>query len=435
MNFLKYPRIRLIFVFVFLSFALLYQFYFKRKTTRYIPVKNAIYVSPSGGEITHSRKKYQTIPLQEALDKAIAPAAIFLFPGRYEGTWQLKNKKANEKQPISIQSAHDAIISGSEACLTISDSEWIFVEFLEFQDCQGDTALQIHQSQNIYANELSFKKTTNAISISGLTSENIVIEKNQIKDSDSFVKAHSPAGNLVLRKNQIQKVKTAFHLIGQLQPLKNIQIQENILEKAEDSFLKTQGSLLNLWVSKNQVFSANHIFFFDETRGGKFYLFSNVGKARSPSSSIFKWNSQQSSFNNPVYIFHNTWFFEQKYIAAQSPNQLLRHYNNVLQANSSSGEVISPQSWHSSFRFDYDLINFPKPNFLLKEAWKNAVSGEAKFISLQERNFSQRSESPGIDSGISLKFFSWESQFYGKAPDLGAFEGGSFVKGPAYHKL
>ena len=457
---LKNPRIRLMISFLVLAFMLLYTFYTKRQVTRFIPTKDVVYVSPTGGAVKVHRKTYDTVTFSQALSSVKPGEVIYLFQGVYQGQWDVEFL-ASEDKPVSITSDEKAFISNPEGpCLSINRSKWISVDYLQFKNCK--TAVKVNQSKNILFSSVAFsgEQTQVAFLLEGEQTQNIVIEKNNWKPEEvskseslpqvqtlsrqNFLIADQILGDLVVRKNLVHNVATSILLIadGLMSPekgTKNIQIYENAFYDSVEGFLKVANGCYNLWVYNNTFVNAPRWFHFEDIQGGFFYFFGNKGTNRTKykqGGSVFSFHHARRRPTHPIYIFNNSFIFGRKYFDLQPSTKLLRHYNNLLSSNSQSPELLQPSSYDSTFQMDYDLTDFEIPSALKnKGLWQNSAHEKAfTFKNIDDVDLLLSSNSVAKDKGISLKLAGWESEYYGQAPDIGAYEGGQEFKGPPFQR-
>lgn len=430
---LKDPKIRMIIMFMFVAYVLLFMFYNKSRIERLVPTKNAVFVSPKGGEVEYNKKKYQTHTFEVAVQKVKPSDTVYLFPGVYSGPLKFTGK-GSEANPISLRSSEDVLFESSSDCLTFSDSEWVFVEFLEFKNCKN-SSIKVQKSKNLYFNDLKFTKTESAFKISKSNS-NIVIEKSQAHKIDRFLVVNDKLDGLTLQKNQIENAKDAFIFLDSSK-YKNIQLKKNELQNISSSAISLAGEVLNFWIYENKIFEAKNVLNFKNIDGGLIYVFSNLlsnQEDKIKDDVVFIWTSE-SKISQPFYIFHNTWIFNNNYIQARHSNQFLRHFNNLLISLRNKNPIFLDEStWSESYQLGYDMVNFEVSSFL-KEHWKNITIGKPEFTSIQKKDYSQKTKSLGIDAGIPLKILGWTSEYYGSAPAVGAFEGGDFISGPPFRRL
>lgn len=470
----KSPRMRMIFAFLFLTWLILFTFYFQRKSVRTIPVKNVLYASPSGGTVAEQKKQYQTVPLRDALREVKPGQTVFLFPGTYAGPFEIE-KVATEALPISI-SAISAVLNGdgsfskdSGFCLRVNNSQWVFIDGLSFQNCWASSVL-IENSQNIFIHENEFRDSRYAIAALGEGTRNLVLENNRWNQDPSgrmwtehawadlhhgalshfngaFFASFGISGDVVIRKNQVQNAFNAVRMKGDAERIEsvnaNVQIYENTFERVRDNVFEPEVSAYNWWIHHNRIRNAHAWFSIDDVAGGYFYIFGNVGRNDEPygkegdhtGGAVFKLTEKGSFPTFPIYIFHNTWLFEKTYIRANTTTRHIRHFNNILLAQTDAPDIVTEGNWHESYRFDYDLMNFQLPAFMAKrELEKNSLQQEPQFTNAAAGDFSLQKNSPAVDRGVSLKFAGWASEYYGDAPDIGAFEGKFPVKGPPFQK-
>ena len=75
--------------------------------------------------------------------------------------------------------------------------------------------------------------------------------------------------------------------------------------------------------------------------------------------------------------------------------------------------------------------------FLLHQQERHGIVGEISFVDPQHGDLRLRPGSRGVDGGkvMSIKEYDWAQSYRGAAPDIGAYEDGVLVEGPAFRYM
>jgi len=252
------------------------------------------------------------------------------------------------------------------------------------------------------------------------------------------------AGCFVMRGNYIINVfngfRTSFNTYHNQNA--NVEIYDNIFKNHDDNAIEPEAWTFNLHVHHNHFHNIHKCYSFDEVRGGPIYVYGNIHTqsddplALEEVSGIWKFKGSNSDYlTYPCYVFNNSFYTEARaFKDGEGTNREMKHFNNVYCFFSGSNRF-NLSDWHESFEFDYDCNNQEWPaNIENNDQEENGIVADALFIDGPAMDLHLQNESPCIDAGriMVLDEFDWTQEFYGSAPDMGAYENGEAILGPAY---
>lgn len=434
--------------------------------------QETIYVSPEGGIY----KDKPTLAPQEALDQALPGSTIVFLPGEYSGHFSL-SKSGQVDKPIRIlgsgqKAIFDGKIKGGETgapAFFLSSVQWVEIEnfsvknywpyFIRAKDCCYITfrTSYIEGAKRVF-------------SASGEKSHHFLIEDN-VWDQDpsgrmwselsweelhhgeyghyngALFAAKNILGSVIFRRNVIR------HAYNGIRPTArgrkrdegnlNFEVYENLFERIRDNPIEPEQIATNWWIHHNTIHNAHGWFSITNVAGSDIYIFSNIGWGDESyglpgdhnAGRVFKFN-KEGPFPDSIYVFHNSWYLRQNLIDHDYTTSL-NHWNNAIHFQTISSlpkcTFLGRTKYQKGYSFDYDLCNFPFESGLTENSQeRQGVEGNAHFLNPKEGDFRLAPESAAIDKGRVTSLVGWQSEFAGKAPDIGAFEGEKRFRGPTF---
>jgi hypothetical protein len=329
-------------------------------------------------------KLVPTLRLDAALQVVEPGQTIHLLSGVYTEPFEITGKRASFRRPIVVRGDSGATFDGRRnlvrpphgesigrdhyAFVKIVDSEGIVLENVTIQNV-WPTAIFIGDSSEVVLRRLNLHGGTYAIFARGAKARKIVAERCAwtgdvaLWDGVLWKDAHAPpfprreldgdffrsvdiGGEVVVRHNMIQHVFNGVHLFATSNkgvtldndPVnRDVWVYENTFAFVRDNVVEAEGYARNWWIFGNRVYNGHKWFAFEDAAGGYWYLFANVGWFdRRPGppgdpnvgGAVFK-KSGKALPDEPVYVFHNTWYLRSTYIKeGRLPN--LFHFNNAI---------------------------------------------------------------------------------------------------------
>ncbi len=433
---------------------------------------NTIYVSPSGGSKSFENRSVLTLTLKEALGKTRPGTIIQLLPGIYTGETLLQ-KGGNPDRPLIMRGlGKTTIFDGRQkpsdnvaTCIKIDGADWIQIEDLAIKNC-WPIGIHIHDSRYISVRKVNIIGSRHAIFASGKNTHHILIEESRwVQDpsgalwktipwaeahhgkfrffNGAMLGAKKIKGSVVFRRNTISHAFNGVRLEGDRENPRtdnaNVEIYENYFEYIRDNPIEPERSATNWWIHHNKIRNGFALFSFMGLHGGHWYVFRNIawfddkpgafgGHAR---GKIFKFEAFGPYPTEPFYVFHNSWYTRSPLIAGGETRNFF-HWNNAIHFSRKVG-FLEEAAWHQTYHFDHDISNLPFTKSLVDAGQeKNGFVADPLFKEPRHGNFKLSSSSPAIDNGKIVTIGDWSSRFSGKAPDIGAFEGDKWLKGPPF---
>ncbi len=417
------------------------------------------------------------------IEKAIANLkpgdTLFLAEGVYYGTIKLQNINGLPEKPIVIKSlsedsAHYATIDGTAApAMNIVNSgvraqncSWLEFRNIKFQNCYTNV-LDFFDCSYISVINCNIKGGKMAVYAKGEKCHNFLIDGCRWEqdpriwthaDGFTWAEVHhgkyecfngsifqgkNIGGNVVIRNNYIKNIFNAFRLSPvadrKLTPGTscNFEIYNNYIENSADNVLEPEVYVSNLYFYHNQMKNGHAFISITEVQGGPIYLFGNRGWSTPDCKdgwTIFKLSSNdddQQGLDSNLYIFNNSWFVDYNAHGRDSSwkNNNIKQFNNAFYTENQKEFGIF--TWRDSYYFDYDCSNIPFPEIVTKNnGEQHAIIADPRFVDGAHGDFTLRESSPCIDRGVN--YDNLIRSFEGKAPDIGAFDNGKLIDGPAF---
>lgn len=413
------------------------------------------------------------LSLQEALTHAKPGTEILLYPGIYKGPFNVE-VKAKEKSPLIIRGQEGVLIDGKAtphknggACIKIKDAQWIELRNISFKNCWS-TSIKIESSQHLIFSQLNIEDSRHAIKAVGEKTQHITLENSTWNQDPSgklwreisWGSAHHGKhsyfngalfssdgimGDIVIRRNKIRNAYNGIRMKGRRQNIKtinaNVEIYENEFFRIRDNPIEPEISAYNWWIHHNKIHNAHAWISLTELTGGEIYIFGNVGwndegyglKGDHDDGTVLKFENSPPFPTLPIYTFHNSWYITGDYIRPKTPSKNIFHYNNALFLTNKKASTLTEKNYDSTYVFENDLVSSSVTNFA-KNKWKNLVIANPRFGDPLKGDFSLTQQSPAIDQGKLLQIGKWKSQYDGKAPDIGAYEGQKPFQGPTFKR-
>lgn len=92
------------------------------------------------------------------------------------------------------------------------------------------------------------------------------------------------------------------------------------------------------------------------------------------------------------------------------------------------------KDWHESYVSDYNLSNLSFKGELseFSQDKHSIVSDKKMFVDAENGDFRLAEKSAAIDAGRIIELNGWRSEYSGRAPDIGAYEGEELLPGPPF---
>jgi hypothetical protein len=442
-----------------------------------------IYVSVNGSDKNTGlfiNKPLQTI--EAALNLAAGGDTICVLPGVYHQKIQIRKIKGKPEKPICIyglrMTASDQVIidGGAERpamelennWIECSNSEWIEFDNLVFKNGWTDP-VRLENSSYISFKHCRFFGGRKVILGTGAKTHHVLVEncfwdqggeKLWTIDKDSLgvdawlsmhhqlmgyyngslVDSRGTGGSFVVRNNRIQNAYNGIRFTSKTGYDANVEIYDNSFENIRDNDVEPEHYAFNMHIYHNKSHNIHKTLSVDDVGGGYIYYYGNTVTmdstewAKKICSGWWKIYSGEESLQYPLYAFNNSFFgYGKAFNAMEAHAPQLKHFNNAYY-------FAGPESWvlkypDSTNAFDYDLSNKPwSQTMLLNHFEQHGIIAKVGFIDPLSRNLKMTDQSPAVDAGTIMQFpeLGWTQSYQGKAPDIGAYENGELVDGPAF---
>jgi len=338
-----------------------------------------IYVSPDGARRAIGGELRETLRPDAALRLVKPGQTVRLLSGVYTEPFEIANKDASFDRPIVIRGESGVTLDGRRNLVRpphgeeIDSRHYAFVKILGSQGIVIDnltiqnvwpTAVYIGQSSEVVLRRLNLHGGTYAIFARGEHTRRIVAENcawtgdvtlwdevvwkdvhapphpRRELDGDFFRSVDIP-GEVVIRHNMIQHVFNGVHMFaskGLDTVNRDVWVYENTFAFVRDNVVESEQYARNWWIFGNRLYNGHKWIAFEESKGGYWYVFANVGWFdRRPGppgdlnngGAVFKENRGPLFPTEPVYVFHNTWYLRSTYVKKGRIPGLL-HFNNAI---------------------------------------------------------------------------------------------------------
>jgi hypothetical protein len=444
-----------------------------------------VFVSESGGTASFQGRTIKTVKFQDALSKAGPGTRIQLLPGTYTGTYSL-NRSGQSGQPIVISGTKDAgsgkplsIFEGQQAkayegtpCLLFKGVEWVTVESMQVRGCWPHF-IRANDSSYVTFRNSEISDSRIVFFAKGDKSHHFLIEGNRwIQDPSRAIWQDLPweelhhgkyayfngalfgskdiLGDVIFRNNEISHAYNGIRMVADPAQVGkrnvNVQIYGNLFQNVRDNPIEPEGTATNWWIRHNRIKNGYAWFSFTTLDARDIYVFGNMGgfddrpcakdkRLGHCRGKVFKFEAAEPYPSGPFHVFHNSWYTPSPLIA-DGKSRNFHHWNNAIQFSDSDLTHFSDADWDASYEFDHDLSNLPFDELLKKNGQeKNGIVADPKFKDPRIGNFELTADSPAIDRAKKLDLAGWKSTYSGKAPDIGAYEGGRLFEGPNFRRV
>jgi len=418
-----------------------------------------------------------TDEINRILNAAGGGDTIVFRAGTYTGPFVLEDLHGRENLPLVITGIGDrhgkaAVIDGQTApginlshyAFLLRNSAWITIENFVIKNCWTDliraenTSYLSIRSCNLYGGK-------RALFATGRGSHHFLMEFCHWEQDErvwthtgdyswdeihhgvhrhyngSLFQGSGISGVIVLRDNEIRNTFNAFRLsqINDGTPdhlaCSNVEIYRNRIINTSDNVLEPELHALNLHYYHNQMINGHAFISITDVAGGDIYIYGNTALSLPESEdgwTIFKISSTETSLTRPLYIFNNSWQVDFDMIGSPRhvwKNDHIRHFNNACYSEAS--DTFGIYNLGEDNHFDYDCSNVPFPALLTGQGFeKNGLVADPLFKNPHKNDFRLQTGSPCIDRGTHKEDLI--ADFEGKGPDIGAYDNGKLIEGPAF---
>ncbi len=441
------------------------------------------YVSPDGSSSnpgTSINKPFASV--NRALKQAAAGDTVYLLPGTYKEIIVFRDKKGipeksicltgithNPKEyPVIDGGAEKPLLDGQNDWMYIKDSDWLSISRIKFVN--GWTyPVKIRNSSYLSFDSCIFYGGKRVINVAGILSHHILVENcywdqggrylwTVKKDSagveawlsmhhvgmgyynGSLIDFSGTGGSIVIRNNTIINAYNAIRFRGQEGCDADVEIYGNRISYVRDNDFEPEYYSYNLFIYNNISHNIHRTLSVDNVRGGYIYYFGNVVTddndpwTQQVCASFGKIYGSERQLDYPLYVFNNSFCgAAMAYKMDAGKAILLKHFNNAFYFRSDTGFIVN--QWDKTLEFDYDIVNTKWPENIIKHnREQHGKVTDIKFADPGKEDLRLEKNSPGIDAGkvITLKELDWTQRYEGKGPDIGAYENGNLIEGPAF---
>ena len=443
-----------------------------------------IYVSPSGSDENSGQTINEPISdINKAIEEVSAGDTIFLLKGTYQQILNLIDKNGKPDQPILIRgyskdSSNFPIIDGglsepSNSALNfwalIKNSSWITFENIKFINGWTDP-IQLKNSSYISFNSCRFFGARHVIWAKGESTHHLLIENcfwdqggeflwEVVSDSngvDGWTSMHHEAmeyfngsiidfrgtgGSVVIRNNTIQNAFNAIRWRGEKGGYdSNVEIYGNHISQVRDNDFEPETYAYNLHIYHNFSHNIHRTLSIDNVTGGDIYYYGNVITTDNEPwtqkicVNFWKIYGSENNLDFPLYLFNNSFYgCSNSFRVDEGKAAKVKHFNNAYYFSLDNGWIVN--KWDSTDEFDYDISNKEwASNLINNNQEQHGKIADIKYVDPSNQNLKLQNSSPGIDAGKIMSFpeFDWTQWYSGSAPDVGAYENGNLVEGPAF---
>lgn len=433
------------------------------------------FVDPAKGADGNSGTRtspFKTI--KKALAKASPGDEVRLLPGRYSGPITISRSGKPEKPIIltadQTAAGKRAVIDGGwkgsipskgdrKYGLVLDGVSWLVIQNLRFEKC-WNKAIILEDTSYVTVRGCDFVSASIPVQASAKTHHTLIENSHwkpagqdywkkwtwsQIKTgkydflAQSTIYGGKSLGAAIIRDSHLEYAFNTFRN----EYCVNIEVYGNRMDHIRDNAIEPEEYIYNFHVHHNRIDQLDRgMFSIDSDKGGPMYAFGNVGRYDPSDYSydkmagrIFKLVTTRKRYlDKPFYFFNNSWYH---YKLSFKPNRFqknIKHYNNAYQLNQGVGFGGGWDSWlkGDGNEFDYDSTVHSWPSDLTRYGHEKHGLEKTKpgFRAPEKNDYRLATNSPLIDKGKLLPDL--VAHYRGKAPDIGAFEGGEPMIGPAF---
>ncbi len=264
--------------------------------------------------------------------------------------------------------------------------------------------------------------------------------KNTAYYNGSLIDFSGTGGSIVIRGNTIINAYNALRWRGEKGYDSNIEIYNNSISQVRDNDFEPEYYTFNLFIYNNVSHNIHRTLSIDNVEGGYIYYFGNVITAdntewaKTVCTSFGKIYGSERQLDYPLYVFNNSFYGpEAAYKMDDGTAVNFKHFNNAYYFTWNQSFIVN--KWEASDEFDYDISNKTWPeNIRENNQEQHGIIADIKYTDPEKGNLRLLKDSPGVDAGKVLSFpeFGWTEKYEGLAPDIGAYENGKKIEGPAY---
>ncbi len=351
--------------------------------------------------------------------------------------------------------------------LVLNNSSW--VEFINFQFQNGWTdPVRVNNSNYISFKNCFFSGGRKVILASGSNTHHVLVENcywdqagryswNVIKwkGEDSWDAMHhgglsffngslfaceGTSGSHVIRGNTIRHAFNGLRWKAQQNKDANIDIYENDISYLRDNDFEPERFAYNLFIYNNSSHNVHKTLSVDNVNGGNIYYFGNTittdndTRTKNLATGFYKVYGEDRNITEPLYIFNNSYYGTGKVHGSINGRKIQHvvHYNNAFELTRRDWEL---NQWNETLNYDYDCSNKPFSEILTDNGQENnGIVASPDYLDPEGRDLKLKPNSPCLDAGtpLSIPALNWTQGFEGPAPDIGAFDDGSRIKGPFF---
>ncbi|MCB0664220.1 MAG: hypothetical protein KDC80_00285, partial [Saprospiraceae bacterium] len=434
--------------------------------------QRSIFVSPESKQTQDGSQSHPFSKLEDAAAQAMPGDTIYLLPGRYNGTQQLRHIKGQPNQPIVItafdkkaipvidglsEPSNDALHPG----LLLDSCRWINISAIKFENCWF-SVIDLNESSYISVEYCHFTSGKYTIHPHGLNTHHILVEHSVIRHpfqvwkgwswlemhhgeiqyyNGALIHPRRTGGGHIMRYNELHNMFNGFRTRpSNIKEDGNTEIYGNKFFNVRDNEFEPEGWAWNMHYYQNDHVNVHKLFSIDGVEGGNIYIYSNTYTQSDDPwtnyqvSGIYKYKNGPLTW--PCYVFNNSFYTTARVMKyGESSNHQMKHFNNAYQFFETEN-AFRVVDWQPGYEFDYDCINQGwSANIRLHNQEKNGLEHtDPHFSDPAEGQFPLAGGSPCIDAGkiMHLPEFGWNQPFSGSAPDIGAYEGAERVEGPPF---
>ncbi len=440
------------------------------------------FVSPSGKDNNSGLTASQPLgSINYAIQKAVAGDTVYLLFGTYREVISFKQKNGLPEKEICLLGysnnleEYPLIDAGetkptkqvSSLWMEFKNSSWIKIGRIKFKNAWA-FPITLDSSSYISFSDCLFWGGKRVINVSGELSHHILVENcfwdqggetlwriekddagidawtsmhhvNMEYFNGSLIDFSGTGGSIVIRNNTIVNAFNAIRFRGQKGFDTNIEIYNNNISNVRDNDFEPEYYTYNLHIYHNYSHNIHRTCSIDNVEGGNIYYYGNVITTdndewtKKVCTSFWKIYGSQRKITYPIYAFNNSFYGVPQAFKIEQNILNVKHYNNAYYFLCNSAWILN--NFDISDEFDYDISNMQWPSNIINN--KQETHGkvcDVKYIYPKKNKLMLQPDSPAIDAGkiISFKEFDWTQSYHGSAPDIGAYENGNLVEGPAF---
>lgn len=346
----------------------------------------------------------------------------------------------------------------------IKNCSWITISNLSMENCWLD-AIRVSGSSYITASKLTVNGSRRMVYATGRNSHHFLIEDcyweqgehvwnaqgqynwdelhhgEQRHYNGSIFQGKDISGSFIIRDNYIKNVFNGIRLslagADGLDTLAgtNGEIYRNVIENSSDNAFEPEVFSRNLHFYHNKMINSHAFLSIDNIGGGPIYIYGNTG-VKLPDCNdgwtILKTRGVERPLRSTMYFFNNSWQTDSDVVGRELQdywhNDNIRSFNNAYHI--SKHDSIGIYYLGKNNVFENDCANIPFPAKVAATSPNKSILADPMFVDGKYGNFLLKEGSPCIDAGIIPQDIGLG--FTGDKIDIGAFDNGVLVEGPAF---